>query len=107
MMVQPPSSVSSITCGSKSAGTPVAFSDFSFLRSLFTTSPPMRKYPLSQYRSRDGIVQCCYQTLRIAFLVPADTRNRARCQHRLFLHVSATAGAHIGMSIKATNQKLA
>ena len=69
-MVQPPSSVSFITCGSKSSGTPFGSSDLSgCLRSFFACAPPMRKYPLSQYRSRDGIAHCCYQTLRIVFLV--------------------------------------
>jgi hypothetical protein len=53
MMVKPPSSVSSITSGSKSSATPVGSGDLTgCLRSFFTCAPPMRKYPLSQYRSR-------------------------------------------------------
>jgi hypothetical protein len=52
-MVHPPSSVSSITSGSKSSGTPLGTSDLSgCLRSFFTCAP-IRKYPLSQYRSWD------------------------------------------------------
>lgn len=54
--MHPPSSVSSITSGSKSSGTPVGSSDLSgCLRSFFTCAPLMRKHPLSQYRSRDGL----------------------------------------------------
>ena len=67
MMVQPPSSVSSITSGSKS-GTPFGSSDLSgCLCSFFTCDPPMRKYPLSQYRSRDGTAHCCYQLFGLHF----------------------------------------
>jgi len=46
MMVHPPSSVSFITSGSKSTGTPFGSSDFSgCLRGFFTCTPTKRKHP--------------------------------------------------------------
>jgi hypothetical protein len=76
-MVQPPSSVSFITCGSKSSGTPVGFGDLTgCLRSFFTYAPSMRQYPLSQYRSRDGlrIVVIKLLGLRITSSRPKEPR---------------------------------
>ena len=98
MMVQPPSSVSSITSGSKSS-TPVGSGDLSgCLRSLFTTSPPMQKYPLLQYRSRDASRIVVIKLFGMHFSSSRHEEPRS-LQARFFLHVSATARGHkSGMS---------
>jgi hypothetical protein len=41
----------------------------------------MLKYPVSQCRSWDWMARCCYQTLRMAFLIEPTRGSKTRCEH--------------------------
>jgi len=95
MMVKPPSSVSFITCGSKSSGTLFGSGDLSgCLRSFFTCAPLMRKHPLSQYRSRMDCRILLLSNSSDFISTPADVRNSARCTDSPARHARAHEGAN-------------
>ena len=79
MMVTPPSSVSFITCGSKSSGTPVGSGNLTgCLRSFFTCAPLMRK--ISAFTVPQPGWDCALLLSNSSDCISrgADTRTRAR-----------------------------
>jgi hypothetical protein len=84
MMVKPPSSVSFITCGSKSSGTRVGSNDFAFLRRFFTCAPSMTK--TSTLTVPQPAWDCALLLSNSSGCVsrPADMRNRD--SQRAWLH---------------------